>query len=164
MAGLCEGGNEPPGSLKAISKKWGWLGHTLRRPPDDPARKALDWNPQGSRGIGRPKIGLTWKRTVLTEAKTMGKTWSEIKELARNRKKPQPGNLPRTGIEPGPSGFAARRANRYSTGVDRRRSWEDIIKMEMKKVRYDGRNWINLTQDRDRWRAYLRATMNLQVP
>ncbi|KAJ4431237.1 hypothetical protein ANN_19834 [Periplaneta americana] len=62
---------------------WGWLGHTLRRPPDDPARKALDWNPQGSRGIGRPKI--TWKRTVLTEAKTMGKTWSRIKELARNR-------------------------------------------------------------------------------
>ncbi|KAJ4441549.1 hypothetical protein ANN_11405 [Periplaneta americana] len=59
-------------------RKWGWLGHTLRRPPDDPARKALDWNLQGSRGIGRPKI--PWKRTVLTEAKTMWKTWSEIKD------------------------------------------------------------------------------------
>ncbi|KAJ4451232.1 hypothetical protein ANN_02693 [Periplaneta americana] len=58
-------------------------GDILRRPPDDPARKALDWNPQGNRGIDRSKI--TWKRTVLTEAKTMGKTWSEIKELARNR-------------------------------------------------------------------------------
>ncbi|KAJ4433458.1 hypothetical protein ANN_15761 [Periplaneta americana] len=34
------------------------------------------------------------------------------------RKKPQPGNLPRPGIEPGPPCFAARRANRYSTGVD----------------------------------------------
>ncbi|KAJ4431266.1 hypothetical protein ANN_19863 [Periplaneta americana] len=31
------------------------------------------------------------------------------------QKKPQPGNLPRPGIEPGPPGFAARRANRYST-------------------------------------------------
>ncbi|KAJ4449185.1 hypothetical protein ANN_00582 [Periplaneta americana] len=33
-------------------------------------------------------------------------------------KNPQPGNLPRPGIEPGPPGFAARRANRYFTGVD----------------------------------------------
>ncbi|KAJ4446318.1 hypothetical protein ANN_13013 [Periplaneta americana] len=29
-----------------------------------------------------------------------------------------PGNLPRPGIEPGPPGFAARRADRYSTDVD----------------------------------------------
>ncbi|KAJ4450835.1 hypothetical protein ANN_02266, partial [Periplaneta americana] len=34
------------------------------------------------------------------------------------QKKPQPGNLPRPGIEPGPPSFAATRANRYSTGVD----------------------------------------------
>ncbi|KAJ4439600.1 hypothetical protein ANN_07728 [Periplaneta americana] len=33
-------------------------------------------------------------------------------------KKPQPGNLPLQGIEPEPPGFAARRANRYSTGVE----------------------------------------------
>ncbi|KAJ4430951.1 hypothetical protein ANN_19544 [Periplaneta americana] len=33
-------------------------------------------------------------------------------------KKPRPGNLPRPGIEPGPPGVAARRADRYSTGVD----------------------------------------------
>ncbi|KAJ4426957.1 hypothetical protein ANN_26756 [Periplaneta americana] len=32
--------------------------------------------------------------------------------------KPQPGNLLRPGFEPGPPGFAARRADRYSTGVD----------------------------------------------
>ncbi|KAJ4438655.1 hypothetical protein ANN_14602 [Periplaneta americana] len=34
------------------------------------------------------------------------------------REKPQPGNLPQPGFEPGPPGFAARRAKRYSTGVD----------------------------------------------
>ncbi|KAJ4451467.1 hypothetical protein ANN_02929 [Periplaneta americana] len=33
----------------------------------------------------------------------------------------QPDNLPQPGIEPWPPGFAARRANRYSTGVDERR-------------------------------------------
>ncbi|KAJ4451767.1 hypothetical protein ANN_03239 [Periplaneta americana] len=34
------------------------------------------------------------------------------------RKKPQPDNLPRPGIKPGPPGFAARRANRYSTALN----------------------------------------------
>ncbi|KAJ4431953.1 hypothetical protein ANN_20562 [Periplaneta americana] len=32
------------------------------------------------------------------------------------------------------------------------------------QVGYDGRDWINLAQDRDRWRAYVRAAMNLRVP
>ncbi|KAJ4444588.1 hypothetical protein ANN_06384 [Periplaneta americana] len=199
------------------------------------------------------------------------------------RKKPQPGNLPRPGIEPGPLGFAARRANRYSTGVDfrllsknlkvriyktvilpvvlygcetwtltlreehrlrvfenkvlrkifgakrdevrtgewrklhnaelhalysspdiirniksrrlrwaghvvrmgesrnayrvlvgrpagkrplgrPRRRWEDNIKMDLREMGYDGRDWINLAQDRDQWRAYVRTAMNLRVP
>ncbi|KAJ4446013.1 hypothetical protein ANN_12699 [Periplaneta americana] len=75
---------QKPVEFEIRHRKWGWLGHTLRRPPDDPARKALDWNPQGSRGIGRPKI--TWKRTVLTEAKTMGKTWKyAIRKVQDNR-------------------------------------------------------------------------------
>ncbi|KAJ4436244.1 hypothetical protein ANN_18875 [Periplaneta americana] len=44
---------------------------------------------------------------------------TESIELRENpRKKPQPGNLPRPGFEPGPPGFAARRADHYSTGVD----------------------------------------------
>ncbi|KAJ4428247.1 hypothetical protein ANN_24264 [Periplaneta americana] len=42
--------------------------------------------------------------------------------------------------------------------------WEDNIKMDLREVGYDDREWINLAQDRDRWRAYVRATMNLQVP
>ncbi|KAJ4444184.1 hypothetical protein ANN_05974 [Periplaneta americana] len=45
-----------------------------------------------------------------------------------------------------------------------RRRWEDNIKMDLREVGYDGRYWINLAQDRDQWRAYVRAAMNLQVP
>ncbi|KAJ4439912.1 hypothetical protein ANN_08042 [Periplaneta americana] len=44
------------------------------------------------------------------------------------------------------------------------RRWEHNIKMDLRKVGYDDREWINLAQDRDRWRAYVRAAMNLQVP
>ncbi|KAJ4447047.1 hypothetical protein ANN_09036 [Periplaneta americana] len=45
-----------------------------------------------------------------------------------------------------------------------RRRWEDNIEMDLRKVGYDDREWINLAQDRDQWRAYVRAAMNLRVP
>jgi hypothetical protein len=44
--------------------------------------------------------------------------------------------------------------------------WEDQdnIKMDLREVGWDGRDWIDLTEDRDRWRAYVNAVMNLRVP
>ncbi|KAJ4446495.1 hypothetical protein ANN_13191 [Periplaneta americana] len=44
-----------------------------------------------------------------------------------------------------------------------RRRWEDNIKMDLREVGYDDRDWINLAQDRDRWLAYVRAAMNLRI-
>ncbi|KAJ4451316.1 hypothetical protein ANN_02777 [Periplaneta americana] len=44
-----------------------------------------------------------------------------------------------------------------------RRRWEDNINMDLREVGYDDRDWINLAQDRDRWRAYVRAAMNLRL-
>jgi len=45
-----------------------------------------------------------------------------------------------------------------------RRKWEDNIKMDLQKVGCGGINWIELAQDRDRWRAIVNAIMNLRVP
>jgi hypothetical protein len=45
-----------------------------------------------------------------------------------------------------------------------RHRWVDNIKMDLKEVGGDGRDWIDLAQDRDRWRAYVNAVMNLRVP
>ena len=45
-----------------------------------------------------------------------------------------------------------------------RRTWEDNIKMDLKKVRREGMDWIELVQVRDRWRALVNAIMNLRVP
>jgi hypothetical protein len=45
-----------------------------------------------------------------------------------------------------------------------RRRWVDNIKMDLREVGWDDRDWIDLGQDRDRWRAYVNAVMNLRVP
>ncbi|KAJ4433855.1 hypothetical protein ANN_16167 [Periplaneta americana] len=55
--------------------------------------------------------------------------------LRKTPEKPQPGNLPRPGFEPGPPGFAARRADRYSTGVDSNKRIGDNVYTECELVR-----------------------------
>jgi hypothetical protein len=45
-----------------------------------------------------------------------------------------------------------------------RRRWEDNIKMDLQEVGCGGMDWIQLVQDRDRWRALVSAVMNLRVP
>jgi hypothetical protein len=45
-----------------------------------------------------------------------------------------------------------------------RHRWEDNIKKDLREVRWGGMDWINLAEDRDRWRALVNAVMNLRVP
>jgi hypothetical protein len=45
-----------------------------------------------------------------------------------------------------------------------RRRWEDNIKMDIQEVRCGCMDWIEMAQDNDRWRALVKAVMNLRVP
>jgi hypothetical protein len=45
-----------------------------------------------------------------------------------------------------------------------RRRWVDNIKMDFREIGWDGRDWIELAQDRDQWRALENTVMNLRVP
>jgi hypothetical protein len=40
----------------------------------------------------------------------------------------------------------------------------DNIKMDLREIRWDGMDWIDLAQDRDQWRALVNKAMNIRVP
>jgi hypothetical protein len=45
-----------------------------------------------------------------------------------------------------------------------RRRWEDNIRMDLKELGIDTRNWVDSAQDRNYWRTLVNAALNLRVP
>jgi hypothetical protein len=44
-----------------------------------------------------------------------------------------------------------------------RRRWEDGVRMDLREIGWRSVDWIQLAQDRDRWRAVVNTVMNLRV-
>jgi hypothetical protein len=45
-----------------------------------------------------------------------------------------------------------------------RRRWVDNIITNLRKIGWDGRDWIDMAQDADQWMALVNTVMNLRVP
>jgi hypothetical protein len=45
-----------------------------------------------------------------------------------------------------------------------RRRWVDNIRMDLGEVGWSDVDWIDLVQDRNRWRAVVNSVLNLPVP
>ena len=58
--------------------------------------------------------------------------------------------------------FVAKPEEKRKRGRTRHR-WEDNIKTDLQQVGW-GMDWVDVGQDRDRWRAFINAIMNLRVP
>ena len=74
---------QSPIEVEISKRKWGWIGHTLRKSPSNVTKQALNWNPQGKRKVGRPK--QTWRRSTDAEVKAIGTTWAQLRRTSQNR-------------------------------------------------------------------------------
>ena len=82
MCDLCKAGQEPVAE-QILRRKWGWIGHILRKPASSTTRQALTWNPQGKRKRGQPRN--CWRRDTEAELKQQGTNWSGMTRAAQNR-------------------------------------------------------------------------------
>ncbi|KAK3105137.1 hypothetical protein FSP39_017997 [Pinctada imbricata] len=64
-------------------RKWRWVGHVLRKDPNNITREAIYWTSDGKRKRGRPKT--TWRRTAESELKQIGLSWRTIETRAKDR-------------------------------------------------------------------------------
>jgi hypothetical protein len=46
----------------------------------------------------------------------------------------------------------------------RRRRWVDNMKIDLRERSWYGMNWIDLAQNRDKWRSLVNTEMNFRVP
>jgi hypothetical protein len=63
--GLWRKTKQKPINLTIRSRRWKWIGHTLRKANNNITKQALEWNPQGKRKRGRPKN--SWRRGTISE-------------------------------------------------------------------------------------------------
>ena len=80
---LWERAGQEPVSKQILRRKWSWIGHTLRKPPNNTTRQALRWNPQGKRKRGRPRN--SWRRSTDTEMAQQETCWNGVIKAAQDR-------------------------------------------------------------------------------
>ena len=83
--------------------------------------------------------------------------------MVKSRRMRWAGHVARMGEERGVHGvLVGKPEGKRLLGRPRRR-WEDNIKMDLQEVGVGGGDWMELAQDRDRWRALVNTVMNLRV-
>ena len=65
-------------------RQFRWHGHVFRNGNSSIPKTALKWTPaEGKRNRGRPRD--TWRRTIESDIKKMGKTRKEVEKIAADR-------------------------------------------------------------------------------
>lgn len=83
MINVSKSASQPQVEDELKSRKWKWIGHTLRKPKHKITRQALQGNPQGKRGRGKQKN--TWRRDFIAEMEIEGYRWQDLECMAQSR-------------------------------------------------------------------------------
>jgi hypothetical protein len=114
-------------------------------------------------GPQRDEATGEWRRLHNEELNDLCSSPNIIRVI-KSRRMRWAGHVARMGEKRGAySILMGRPEGRRPLGRPRRRR-EDSIKMDLREAGWVGMNWIELAQDRDRWRDLVNAVMNLRVP
>jgi len=86
-----------------------------------------------------------------------------IIQVIKSRRMRWPGHVAHMGEMRGVYRVLVGRAGKRQL-VKPRCRWEDNIKMDLREFGWGSMNWIDLAQDRDRWRVHVNTAVSLQVP
>ena len=84
-----------------------------------------------------------------------------IVRVIKSRRMRWAGHVARTGERRGVYRVLVRKPEGKRPLGRPRHRWDDNIKMDLQEVGCGGMDWIELAQDRDRWRALVNVVMNL---
>ena len=94
--------------------------------------------------------------------------WQTLKisivQVIKSRRMRQAGHVARMGERKGVYRVLVGKPERMRPLGRPRRRWKDNINMDLQEVGCGGMVWIELVQDRDRWRALVNAVRNLRFP
>jgi hypothetical protein len=92
---------------------------------------------------------LYYSPNVIRQIKSRTRLWTEHVAYVEEERK-------------GKQGFGGKARRKELLGRPRRR-WEDGIRMDLRENGWGGVAWIELPQDRGRWRALVSTVINLRI-
>ena len=113
-------------------------------------------------GPRRDEVTGEWRRLHNEELNGLYSS-PNIVRVIKSRRMRWAGHVARTGEERGPYRVLVGKPEGKRPLARPRRRWVDI-RMDLQEVGCGYVDWIELAQDRDRWRTLVSAVMNLRVP
>jgi hypothetical protein len=117
------------------------------------------------RVFGRKRDEVTWEwRTLHNEELNDLYCSPNIVRAIKSRRMRWAGNVARMGESRGVHGVLVGKLEGKRPLWRPRPRWNDNIKMDLQEMGCGGMDWIDLTQNRESWQAFVNAVMNLRVP
>jgi hypothetical protein len=103
-----------------------------------------------------------WRKLHKEELHNLYSSPSIIR-MIKSRSMRWAGHVARMGEEKNAYGTLVGKPERKRSLGKPRRRWLDNIKMNLREIEWDCMDWIDLSQDREQWRALVNTVMNLRV-